>query len=100
MWCVRVHPDGRFRSASEHSSAGQRAAFSLAVFRHMDPDAAAQFAGSPTADESRRLQLAFIAASGLDLGAKLSASMKQARTTYGGSPCANRSTSATTARPH
>lgn len=97
MWCVRVHPDGRFRAASEQPTAG-RAAFSLDGFRRMDPDAAEQFAGAPTADESRRLQLAFIAATGLDLSARLTASMRQARTTYGGTPCADRSTSATTAK--
>ena len=100
MWCVTVAPDGRFQHATERRAGERRVAFSLAHWRQLDASAAGQFVAPPRAEDSRRLQVAFIAAAGLDLGARLTKSMNEARNRYGGTTCAAPSISATTPRRH
>lgn len=77
---MRVRDDGGFRSANQAGLV----AFSMAQWRHLDPDAAKQFCASPTADRSEALQREFIAVSGLGLRDRLAASIGDARRRYGG----------------
>lgn len=81
MWCVRTRAD-RFRSAVDRDGI---VVWSLDAWRRLDPDAAGQFVEPPAPDHERS-QRAFIAATGLDEGVKLAASIRQAHRLYPGGP--------------